>query len=63
MNEAQAGTGDRAYFAQRAAEELELSLTAADSSAAEAHKRRQRFYTERASVGDRETSTADEIVG
>jgi len=61
MNEPQTGTGDRAYFAQRAAEELELSLTAADSGAAEAHKRMQRFYTERASIGSRETTEADQI--
>ena len=61
MNEPQIGTGDRAYFAQRAAEELELALAAADTGAAEAHKRMQRFYTERASVGSRDSALADEI--
>jgi hypothetical protein len=63
MDQPQTGTGDRAYFAQRAAEELELSLSASDSGAAEAHKRMQRFYTERASIGSREKAAADEIVG
>jgi hypothetical protein len=61
MNEPQTGTGDRAYFAQRAAEELELALSASDSGAAEAHKRMQRFYTERASIGARDTELADQI--
>lgn len=62
MDEPQTGTGDRAYFAQRAAEELELSLSASDSGAAEAHKRMQRFYTERASIGARD-KVADQVVG
>jgi hypothetical protein len=44
---------DRAYFAQRAAEELELALAAGDGAAAEAHRKLQRAYLERASVGDR----------
>jgi hypothetical protein len=61
MDEPQTGTGDRAYFAQRAAEELQLSLSASDSGAAEAHKRMQRFYTERASIGSRETAVPEQI--
>jgi hypothetical protein len=61
MDETRTATGDRAYFAQRAAEELELSLTAADADAAEAHKRMQRVYTERASIGARDTVVADTI--
>jgi hypothetical protein len=61
MDQPQTGTGDRAYFAQRAAEELELSLSAADSEAAEAHKRMQRVYTERASVGDRAAAVVDQV--
>ena len=44
---------DRIYFAQRAAEEQELALAADDSGAAEAHRKLQRAYLERASVGDR----------
>ena len=61
MDQPQTATGDRAYFAQRAAEELELALSAADSDAAEAHRRMQRVYTERASVGARDTEIADQI--
>lgn len=53
---------DRVYFARRAAEEQELALHATDSSAAEAHRKMQRAYLEKASVGDRMT-TADEQVG
>lgn len=53
--------GDRAYFAQRAAEELELALSAADMDAADAHRRLQRVYTERASVGQRVIGVPDEI--
>jgi hypothetical protein len=52
---------DRAYYAQRAAEELELAL-AADGEAAQAHRRMQRAYLERASVGDRPV-VASELVG
>ena len=44
---------DRIYFARRAAEEQELALTAEDHDAAEAHRKLQRVYLERASVGDR----------
>jgi len=46
-------TQDRIYFASRAAEEQELAQTAADPEVAEAHRRLQRAYLERASVGDR----------
>jgi hypothetical protein len=52
---------DRAYYAQRAAEELELAKSAADGEAAEAHRKMQRAYLERASVGERERPLADEI--
>jgi hypothetical protein len=52
---------DRAYYAQRAAEELELAKSAADREAAEAHRKLQRAYLERASVGERERPLADEI--
>jgi hypothetical protein len=61
MDEQSSVAGDRAYFAQRAAEELELSLSAADDDAAEAHRRLQRVYTERASVGARVTDLPEEI--
>lgn len=45
---------DRAYFAQRAAEEQELA-DGADDKAAKAHRKLQRVYLERASVGDRDS--------
>lgn len=44
---------DRIYFAQRAAEEQELSTSASDPDVAGAHRRLQRVYLERASVGER----------
>lgn len=58
--EQQSGT-DRAYYAQRAAEELELALSASDEEAATAHRKLQRIYLERASVGSREEVVRDEI--
>ena len=61
MDDSSTVSGDRAYFAQRAAEELELSLSAGDHEAAEAHRRLQRVYTERASVGARVTEIPEEI--
>ena len=53
---------DRVYYAQRAAEELELALTATDHEAADAHRKLQRAYLERASVGDR-PKMLTEVVG
>lgn len=52
---------DRAYYAQRAAEELELALAATDADAADVHRKLQRAYLERASVGDRAVPLHDEI--
>jgi hypothetical protein len=46
-------TQDRIYFAQRAAEEQKLAAAAASRDVAEAHRKMQRAYLERASVGDR----------
>ncbi|WP_162789264.1 MULTISPECIES: hypothetical protein [Sphingomonas] len=43
----------RIYFARRAAEEEERFEGADDPAAREAHRRLQRVYAERASVGDR----------
>ncbi len=54
--------GDRVYNARRAAEELDLALAATDDHAAEAHRRMQRAYLERALVGDRPV-IVDEVVG
>ena len=52
---------DRAYYAQRAAEELELAQAATDQEAAAAHRKLQRAYLERASVGERSAAVADQI--
>jgi hypothetical protein len=49
----------RAYFARRAAEEQQRAEAASDPVAAEVHRKLQRAYVERASVGDREPQ--DEI--
>lgn len=57
----QNGSRDRAYYAQRAAEELELAQSASDQEAAAAHRKLQRAYLERASVGERQMPVSDEI--
>ena len=46
------GDYDKGYFARRAAEEAELAAAASDPDAEAAHRRMQRAYAERASVGD-----------
>jgi hypothetical protein len=53
---------DRIYFARRAAEEQQLATDSADPGVAEAHRKLQRVYLERASVGDR-PETRHETVG
>ena len=53
---------DRIYFARRAAEEEALANKAIDPQAAEAHRKLQRAYVERASIGDR-PGIDSEIVG
>jgi hypothetical protein len=60
MNEQSAGR-DRAYYAQRAAEELELAQSASDDEARAAHTKLQRAYLEKASVGDRAMPLPDQI--
>ena len=52
---------DRIYFARRAAEEEKLAADAADPQAAEAHRRMQRAYLERASIGDRPQQPTDAV--
>ena len=52
---------DRIYFAQRAAEEQELASTATDPGTADAHRKMQRAYLERASIGDRPHAPQDVI--
>ena len=49
---------DRIYFARRAAEEQERAAAASDPLVAETHRRLQRAYLERASIGDRTTAEA-----
>ena len=44
---------DRIYFARRAAEEQELAQQSSNPEVAETHRKMQRAYLERASVGDR----------
>ena len=52
---------DRIYFASRAAEEEKLATEASDPHAAEVHRKMQRAYVERASVGDRPGVEADTV--
>jgi len=52
---------DKGYYARRAAEEAELALRATDPDAADAHRRLQRSYIERASVGDRVAEPAEGV--
>ena len=53
---------DRVYYARRAAEELDLALAASDPESAAAHRKLQRAYLERASVGARPETLA-EVIG
>jgi len=55
------GVQDKSYFARRAAEEAKLAEQAEDPVAASAHRRLQRGYTERASIGEREQAHSDPI--
>lgn len=52
---------DRIYFARRAAEEQELAEAASNPDQAEAHRKLQRAYLERASVGERPVETPQSI--
>lgn len=54
-------TEDRIYFARRAAEEQELAAGALDPGVAETHRRMQRAYLERASVGERPLSASTPV--
>ena len=53
---------DRIYFARRAAEEEKLAAEASDPQAAEAHRKMQRVYLERASIGER-PDAPHEVIG
>ena len=48
---------DRIYFAQRAAEEQDRAQASANPHAAATHRKMQRAYLERASIGDRPKSS------
>jgi hypothetical protein len=52
---------DRVYFAHRAAEEQELALAANDPDTAEAHRKLQRAYLERASIGERPAIQSEQV--
>ena len=52
---------DRIYFARRAAEEQERAVAAGDPGVAETHRKLQRAYLERASVGDRPSAPHETI--
>jgi hypothetical protein len=53
---------DRIYFARRAAEEEKLAIEASDPEAAEVHRKMQRAYLERASIGER-PEAPHEVIG
>ena len=52
---------DRIYFARRAAEEQELARAASEPQVAQVHRKMQRAYLERASVGERPGERHDPI--
>jgi hypothetical protein len=52
---------DRIYFARRAAEEERMANEAQEPQAAEAHRKLQRAYIERASIGERPQSATDPV--
>ena len=47
---------DRIYFARRAAEEQDRAVASQDPNVAQAHRKMQRAYLERASTGDRQAA-------
>jgi hypothetical protein len=52
---------DRIYFARRAAEEQELAQSASSPEVAEAHRKLQRAYLEKACIGERPMPMAQPI--
>ena len=52
---------DRIYCAQRAAEEQELASAATDPGVADAHRKMQRAYLERACVGSRPMADTETV--
>ena len=56
-------TEDRIYFARRAAEEQERAASADDPQVAETHRKLQRAYLEKASIGERPMMRPEPIIG
>ena len=54
-------TDDRIYFARRAAEEQERADAASDPGVADRHRKLQRAYRERASMGERPANLTETI--
>ena len=54
---------DRIYFARRAAEEQERAAAASDPLVADTHRRLQRAYLEKASIGDRPLIRSEPVIG
>jgi hypothetical protein len=52
---------DRIYFARRAADEERMANEAQEPQAAEAHRKLQRAYIERASIGERPQPATDPV--
>jgi hypothetical protein len=52
---------DRIYFALRAAEEQDRASASEDPNAAQAHRKMQRVYLERASTGDRPSGQSEPV--
>ena len=56
-------TEGRIYFARRAAEEQERAASADDPQVAETHRKLQRAYLEKASIGERPMMRPEPIIG
>ena len=56
-------TEDRIYFARRAAEEQERAASAEDPHVADTHRKLQRAYLEKASIGERPLMRSEPVIG
>jgi hypothetical protein len=52
---------NRIYFARRAAEEQDRAAASQDPNVAQAHRKMQRAYLERASTGDRPLDQPEQV--
>ena len=52
---------NRIYFARRAAEEQDRASASEDPNVAQAHRKMQRAYLERASTGDRPSGQSEAV--